>query len=253
MSTVLTLLSWNIHGCVGSDRRFDLSRVAAVLRELDVDVAALQEVGEVRGRMPGIDQARALAARTGMRVAFMSNVTSGRRRYGNAILSRHPIAAEQHYDLTVGKREPRGCLRADIDFGAGAQLHVFNLHLGLGWRERRRQAWLLSADILHDAALAFPLVVVGDFNHLHPGPVKALLRRALTDGALATGSLEPTFPARFPVFRLDRVLSGEGAVVRAVRVVENEVTRVASDHLPVWVRLEIVPPSLALGAAPPLG
>lgn len=251
MSRALTLLTWNIHGGVGADGRFDLTRVTRVIASLEPDVAALQEVGEVHGRSPALDQARAVAELTGMRLAFMANVASGRRRYGNAILSAHTILKETHYDLTVGTREPRGCLRADIDLGGGAQIHVFNLHLGLGAREKRRQAMLLSADILRDAALAFPMVVVGDFNRWWPGPVRALLRRALFDCAMAVHRADPTYHARLPVFRLDRVLAGPGVAAREVRVVERGEARVASDHLPLWVRLEVEPPSLGVAAPGP--
>ncbi|MBI5547073.1 MAG: endonuclease/exonuclease/phosphatase family protein, partial [Deltaproteobacteria bacterium] len=145
-------------------------------------------------------------------------------------------------DLTVGQREPRGCLRADLDLGEGAQLHLFNLHLGLRARERRRQALLLSADILRDAALAFPLVVVGDFNRWWPGPVRALLRRALFDCATVVQRAEPTYPARWPLFRLDRVLAGPGIVPRNAQVLDRGEARLASDHLPLEVRLELTPP-----------
>ncbi|MBI5542970.1 MAG: endonuclease/exonuclease/phosphatase family protein, partial [Deltaproteobacteria bacterium] len=99
MGRALRLLTWNIHGGVGSDGRFDLSRTARVIGAAAPDVAALQEVGEVRGRIPALDQARAVARMTGLRLAFMANVSAGRRRYGNAVLSAHPIVREIHYDL----------------------------------------------------------------------------------------------------------------------------------------------------------
>ncbi len=234
-----SVLSWNIHGAVGRDGRFDLSRVAAVIAAAHPDVATLQEVGEVHGRMPAIDQARLLGEMTGMNWRFMANLTHGIRRYGNAILSPHPILFSHQYDLTVGKREPRGCLRVDLDLGEGAQVHVLNLHLGLGLRERRRQAMLLSADILRDAALAFPLVVAGDFNRWMPGPVRALLRRALSDVAHLLGRQEPTYPARLPLFRLDRVLVDDGARPSRIAVLRGGDASVASDHLPLWVELEV--------------
>ena len=40
----LTLVTYNIHACVGTDGRFEPARIAGVLRELDADVVALQEV-----------------------------------------------------------------------------------------------------------------------------------------------------------------------------------------------------------------
>ena len=40
----LTFVSYNIHKGVGLDRRRDPERIVAVLREIDADVIALQEV-----------------------------------------------------------------------------------------------------------------------------------------------------------------------------------------------------------------
>ena len=53
----MRLVTWNIHGAFGLDGARDLARIAAVLRELRCDVAALQEVGDPRNRagyIPGI-------------------------------------------------------------------------------------------------------------------------------------------------------------------------------------------------------
>jgi endonuclease/exonuclease/phosphatase family metal-dependent hydrolase len=72
-------------------------------------------------------------------MAFGPNVVRNGRRYGNAILSRLPILKSKNYDLSVGKKEPRGALRCDLDLGGG-QLHVFCLHLGLSISERRQQS-----------------------------------------------------------------------------------------------------------------
>ena len=139
--------------------------------------------------------------------------------YGNAVLSRFPIEAMRTYDLS-GDRARASVLhpgRRRVPRGADSLLSA---HLGLGWRERRRQAAaLLSADILRDAALAYPLVLVGDFNSLtRRSAVPRWLRRQLTDSALATGDVAPTFPARFPLLRLDRCTSTAFAV-RGARVV----------------------------------
>jgi endonuclease/exonuclease/phosphatase family metal-dependent hydrolase len=160
--------------------------------------------------------------------------------YGNAVLSRHPIVAVRNYDLSVGGREPRGCVRADVELD-GARLHFFAAHLGLHWRERRRQAaQLLSADILRDAALAHPLVLVGDFNSLtNRSAVPRWLRRQLLDCALAARNEAPTFPSRFPLLRLDHCYVGAAIDVRAVEVVRTPEARRASDHLPLVVELEV--------------
>ena len=40
----LTIASYNLHSCVGLDRRCSPARISQVLRELDCDIYALQEV-----------------------------------------------------------------------------------------------------------------------------------------------------------------------------------------------------------------
>jgi endonuclease/exonuclease/phosphatase family metal-dependent hydrolase len=187
------------------------------------------------------DPARLLAELTGMRGAF--GPTMSHRlgfAYGNAVLSRHPIVGIRNYDLSVPRREPRGCVRVDVAL-AGTHVHFFCAHLGLHWRERRRQAaQLLSADILRDAALAYPLVLVGDFNSVsNRSAVPRWLRRQLVDAAIAARNEAPTFPSFFPLLRLDHCYVGETIRVVTVDVVRSAEARRASDHLPVVAELEV--------------
>jgi endonuclease/exonuclease/phosphatase family metal-dependent hydrolase len=232
-------MSWNLHGLRGADGRRDPERVARVIEELHPDVAGLQEVGLPQAS----DPAGLLAELTGMRGAF--GPTMSHRlgfAYGNAVLSRHPIVAVRNYDLSVPRREPRGCVRVDVEL-AGTRVHFFCAHLGLHWRERRKQAaQLLSADILRDAALAYPLVLVGDFNSVsNRSAVPRWLRRQLVDAAIVARNEAPTFPSLFPLLRLDHCYVGQAIHVTAVDVIRTPEARRASDHLPVLVELEVRP------------
>jgi endonuclease/exonuclease/phosphatase family metal-dependent hydrolase len=236
------LMSWNVHGLRGVDRRVDPDRIARVIDDVRPDVAGLQEVGAPAGEAAGAETAAETLARlTGLAAAFGRTMQHARGfAYGNAILSRHPIVATRTYDLSVPGREPRGCLRADVEL-PDARLHVFAAHLGLHWRERRRQvAALLSADILRDAALAHPLALVGDFNSLsNRSAVPRWLRRELSDCALEAGNEAPTFPSRFPLLRLDHAYVNAALRVVACEVVRSALARRASDHLPLLVELEL--------------
>jgi endonuclease/exonuclease/phosphatase family metal-dependent hydrolase len=156
------------------------------------------------------------------------------------VLSRFPITRARNYDLSIRGREPRGCLRADLEIEPGQSLHLFNLHWGLSGGERRRQAaMLLSADLLRDAALTAPMVVCGDFNMWMPvpGPIARLLRTQLRDVAVMTRTRRPTWPARLPLLRLDRAYVDAGVDVLGAGVPEGGLARMASDHLPLWVDL----------------
>ena len=231
----LTLASYNIHSGVGTDGKFDLVRIAGVLRETRADVIALQEVGDFRGSTPHERHAEELAEAMGMKLAYGPNVVRGGRRYGNAILSRLPIVRSRNYDLSVHAREPRGALRCDIDVGAGNGnlLHLFCIHLGLTVSERRKQeALLLSADILRDALRSDPVIVCGDFNYWRSGPTPSLVRGAIHDAGHLLKQTRRTYPSRFPVLRLDRVYVDAGVEPLSLRPHQSELASLASDHLP---------------------
>jgi endonuclease/exonuclease/phosphatase family metal-dependent hydrolase len=246
-------MSWNVHSMRGTDGRRDPERIARVIEGARPDVVGLQEVGGPLDEGGPADGAELLARLLSLHGAFGPTRDFRGFPYGNGILSRHPIVATRTYDLSVPRREPRGCLRADVDVN-GFRVHFFAAHFGLSWRERRRQAaQILSADILRDAALQHPLVLVGDFNSFGPrAAVPRWLRRQLVDVARAARNAAPTFPSAFPLLRLDHVY-----VDGAFRVVECEVlrtplTRRASDHLPVLVDLELLPIARRPPAARPI-
>ena len=249
----MRILTWNVHGLVGADGRRDPERVARVIADARADLVGLQEVGAQLVDGDAGDPATVLGALTGLESAFGPTIRRGRWTYGNAILSRHPIEATRSYDLSVSGREPRGCLRADLAVGA-ARVHFFAAHLGLDRGERRRQAaQLLSADILRDAALAHPLVLVGDFNAWsNRSAVPRWLRRQLLDCAVAAESEGATFPAAFPVLRLDRAYVDGAFEVTGCEVVRSRLARAASDHLPVIVEATVRPSAPRPPAARPL-
>jgi len=252
--TELVVATYNIHGCVGSDKRFDLGRIARVIEQLGADVVALQEVGDVRGRGPAGNYATELGDRLGLSVLYQPTMSRGDRAYGNAIITRLEVEGSRSYDLSVRRREPRGCLRADLRMG-DLRLHVFGVHLGLTRREQRAQAgMLLGADIVRDAAVAWPLVVMGDFNFWVNGPIARTVRKALTDAAVAAGTPHPTYPAKNPLLRLDRIYVDAAWEVLSTTVHDSEEARIASDHLPLVARLRlregynVLPPGAEEGA-----
>jgi endonuclease/exonuclease/phosphatase family metal-dependent hydrolase len=236
----MRVVSWNIHGCVGIDGRFDPLRVASVLARLAPDLALLQEVGQHRGPQRQVDQARVLAAELSMICAVGVTVEAGPYGYGLATLARHAILDCETFDLSVRGREPRACLRI-VTSESGASLSVFNVHLGLAWGERRRQIerMLASGGPLGRADL--PALCAGDFNDWPPGPVTRLLGRRMRDVGIVAGR---TFPSPLALFRLDRIYAGRGLAIAGAAVDRSATARLASDHLPVYADLQLDPAAL---------
>lgn len=223
----LRVVTYNIHRARGMDGRERLDRILRVLEELDADVVALQEVLAW--------QAFALAEATRMDVVFGPIRLHARGPYGNLCLTRLPVVAHRTYSLTCRPFEPRGCLRADIDHGGG-YLHVFNVHLGLRYRERVRQARML-AWIVDRGTLRGPRLLLGDFNEWFDGHASRLL-----GAELAPAGRRPrarTHPSLLPVFPLDRIYHDAAIAVERSGVHRSPLARVASDHLPVFADLRL--------------
>ncbi len=130
--------SYNVHSCVGWDRRRAPSRIAAVLKELDCDIYALQEVDNEQGdgedsmQLEYLSRALEMAAVPGLRIVRHSG------EYGNALLTRLPIVSVHRHDLSYSWFEPRGALDVQLDLG-DHKLRVIATHLGLSRSERRAQ------------------------------------------------------------------------------------------------------------------
>ena len=230
----LTVLSYNIHRGVGLDGRFDLDRIADVIAEVAPDIAGLQEVVREDGT-PHADQAAYLAAKLGMDLVMGQTRAHGTGIYGNAVLTRLPMLGSERRDLSLDGREPRGCLRVDLDV-MGTPLHVFNCHLGLGLGERRAQLARLGGFIRESARLTGPRVLVGDFNEWHRGPITRGLRREFSSPVRRP---RRTHPAMFPLFALDRIYWDVELQGEEFHVHRSRLARVSSDHLPVVARLRV--------------
>ena len=84
----LRVVTYNVHKCIGLDRRERPGRIAAVLREVDADVVALQEVVSVESDSSReAHQARYIAEELGCRFHLGENRKHRGGAYGNVVLS----------------------------------------------------------------------------------------------------------------------------------------------------------------------
>lgn len=233
----LRIATYNIHRCRGMDRRTMPSRVADVLREIDADVIALQEV--IGAGPAGAGQAEEIGAALGMGWVMATVRHLRNHLFGNVILSRFPILHHSQYDLSWRTCEARACQRADLDLGGGRSLHVYNVHLGTAVLERRYQAPRL-ASFVHDRRIDGPKIILGDFNEWMRGLATKTLS-ALFESVDIHSHLQRrrTYPGIFPVLHLDHIYY-EGAIeVRRVELPRTRKALMASDHLPLVANLRL--------------
>ena len=240
--TSVRIATYNIHKCRGMDSRVSLERVAEVIREIEVDIVALQEVVRAKEQ----DQLTELA-----RLAEYPHIAFGENRkhrgggYGNALLSKFPIEHSRNYDVTIPGREPRGLLRADLRLASGELLHVLNIHLGTGLMERRGQSsLLLHEEVLLSKEFSAPRILLGDFNEWTRGKATKLLskhfRSAETKPAHATAAQKMrSYPGFLPVLHLDHIYYDDALKLKTFRLHRSRKALLASDHVPLVACFEL--------------
>lgn len=233
---VLTLFaSYNVHKCVGVDRRFDPDRTAAVIGEVSPDVIALQEADRRFGDREGLLDLDLLHRRTGLVPVPVDNGHAGHGWHGNLVLVREGSVRDVH-QIRLPGLEPRGGLVIDLDLTSGP-VRVVAAHLGL-----LRQSRLLQIEtLLHHAreTAGRPVVFMGDFNEWRLRGRSSLLHTQTVFGPLGLGV--PSFPAYFPVLALDRVFVMPPEIVDTFVAHDSPLARKASDHLPVKAQVRLTP------------
>jgi len=234
--TTLRVATYNIHRCRGLDGRTSASRIADVIRAIEPDVIALQEVVGASPSSPG--QAEELGALLGMGWVMAPTRHLRNALFGNVVLSRLPIIHHAQYDLSWKTCEPRCCQRVDIQMDAHT-LHLYNVHLGTAFLERRYQAGRLSA-IVHDRRIGQPKIVLGDFNEWMRGLATQMLSERLKSIDLrAHLRRRRTYPGVFPVVHLDHIYYEGKVDVARLELPRTRLALMASDHLPLVAELKI--------------
>lgn len=228
----MLIASYNVHKCVGTDNRFDPDRVLAVIGELDADILALQEAAQRFGRRTALLDLKRLERECGLRAVVPPGASAaadcGWR--GNVLLLREGDV-RQVRRISLPGVEPRGALVVDVDLEAGP-LRIVAAHLGLLRRSREQQA---AAIVAAAATEERAVLLLGDLNEWRLGPRSSLQSLHPHFGPLPAAL--PSFPSRFPLLALDRILAKPRDLITAFEVHDSLLARLASDHLPVKARL----------------
>jgi endonuclease/exonuclease/phosphatase family metal-dependent hydrolase len=159
--SVLTLNIWNRQG--PWDQRLELIRRG--VRALNPDLIGLQEVIHYNDRSQADDIGEGLPYRAAFGVA---HEIGGGASFGNAVLSRWPIAATRVFKLPACDTEEERCLvLAEIDSPHG-KIPFFVTHLNWKFHEgyvREAQVQTIAEHIKREAPLdGVPPILVGDLN-----------------------------------------------------------------------------------------
>jgi endonuclease/exonuclease/phosphatase family metal-dependent hydrolase len=238
-SDSVVILSYNIHHGQGTDDVFDLPRLAQIILGSNADLVALQEVDVRTQRAGGVDQAAELARLTQMHVSFAKAIDFSGGEYGDAVLSRYPIVATQNLSLAAEPHhETRSAAVVIVALPqSGRQIRFVSTHLDhtSDSADRIAQAKQLLERLYTGPQSDLPTIVVGDMN-AQPGSEPMKVFRRKLKSAAPTGTL--TYPADQPTIQIDWILMSASHpwVVRDFGVLPETV---ASDHRPLWARLQL--------------
>lgn len=228
----LTFATYNIHKSIGVDRRRNPERIVSVLREIDADIIALQEVdrrfGERASTIP-----RALLDDTPWRALPVAKRLRSLGWHGNALLVRRELSFVKARALDLPTFEPRGAVLASFDL-AGWPVMVVGAHLDLSGIRRSDQVRAIQRSLSLEDSRA-PSIIMGDFNHW--GRINGAMREFAAGSVICAPA--PSFPSRRPIARLDRIVATSHWKVIATGVHQSSLSTQASDHLPVWAKLEL--------------
>lgn len=240
-----TIMTYNVHRLIGNDRHTSAARIAQVIETYHPDIVALQELPGSRLRPEEGGTAQDLVYELGLLEKSRDLTYLERERNGNVTFSRYPMrlmgAGGLHPETKRRSIVPRGVLWVEIDI-CGHALQVVNTHLGLTPPERSSQVKVLTgSEWLANPECRPPIILCGDFNLLPSSPIHKRLKNILNDKqeSLSFGHTEWTFPSHYPIARLDHLFISPNLTVESVQIPQTKLTTVASDHLPLVVKLRV--------------
>ena len=233
----IRVATYNIHKGVqgvGPAKRLEIHDLALAVEQLDADFICLQEVraGNRKEALrfanwPEQSQADFLAP-LGYQAVYTTNAVTKHGEHGNALLTRWPVIAQYHEDMSDHRFEQRGLLHVEV-LVHDRPLHVIVVHLGLIAASRLRQIGQLQRYVERVIPAKAPILVAGDFNDW--GVQIRAMMAGMRMKTVPRHIKRPTFPSRLPVVQLDYIYS-RGLKPCSLQVPQGKVWARMSDHLP---------------------
>lgn len=233
-ATTLRLLAYNIHHGAGNDEVLDLQRIAELIRSLQPDLVALQEIDNGTERTERVNQAAELGRLTGMGSVFGPFMDYQGGQYGMALLSELDFVNPTNHQLPDGP-EPRTALALHVPLAGGEELTFVGIHFYGDPGQRMSQARRLLR-VLEEEDEETPAILAGDFNSTPDSEVMALIGETFTIPDKGEDHL--TFRSDRPDREIDFIVYRPADRFRVIesRVIDEPV---ASDHRPVLLMLEV--------------
>jgi endonuclease/exonuclease/phosphatase family metal-dependent hydrolase len=249
----IRVVTYNILGGRNTDGARDLKRVADVIRALNADLVAMQEVDVGTRRIKGLDVPKELGALTGMQSFFAEAMPFEGGKYGEGVLTRLPVESHRGHALPAKpKSEPRAALEVVCRLREGEdapRVRFIATHLDHQRDETDRLAQTGKlVELFPEPSAAPAAILAGDFNADLPSAAMQLLMGKWV-ATWPEGKALPTYPANGPKVAIDHVFVGKEAKWKVLRVVAGtaifpndaawkEKLEKASDHVPVVVELQ---------------
>jgi endonuclease/exonuclease/phosphatase family metal-dependent hydrolase len=238
----LGIVSFNLrNGGRRFDGVYDHALQHHVIRDLQPDLVALQEVDRKTRRVQGLDVPADFARALGMQFAFGAAMPFAGGEYGTAAMSRHPIAGSGTIALPVKGGEPRAATMITVTVAPKVEVSLVSVHFDSGENDAARQGNARGL-IAALKEITSPVILAGDFNDGPDSTALDLLKAAGFRRCVPAGEAG-SYPADQPRVVIDHVLLRDGTLARledaGTRVVPNAE---ASDHRPMQSRVRIIMP-----------
>ena len=257
----ITVLTYNIHSCVGSDGEYSPTRIAHVLKQVDADIVCLQEVEvnlvrqktRIWSSLHEDDQVARIADEAGFThskfgkaitcvasSSYLETIGQGDGEFGVAILSKWPILDHKILAFApFSNKTPRNALACLIEIPSCEndtkvmKVWVVCTHLGcnFGGSEQLQQANELAVFLRNLLEMSDYVLLGGDFNSPNWFAAIHELKKVLTDASCPGKGTFPATGCFWGSMKLDYILYNSPGLTCSETEVHLD-GAVASDHLP---------------------
>lgn len=209
-------------------KKIDFELIARVIKDTGADIVGLNEM-RGKGLTPEYEEQTEILSRlTGLEHGYFARaiLMQGTEPYGNAFLSRHPIASVETIPVPDpdvkaygGYYETRCLLKARLENG----LSVLVIHFGLNPDEQENAVRTVLENIEDEKC-----ILMGDFNVTPEAPLLAPIRARMKDTAELFECEKLSFPSDEPTKKIDYIFVSPDIEIKAADIPAV----VGADHRP---------------------